>query len=114
MARSQIKFPTQLVISAGQQNSNAIALGKDLDGMTAFTLFGKAVNDNAHIFNIQLSNDDGTSWYTLNDLTSDLIAPSNGKCAVYPNPPATHLRIRDTVAAVGSNTWELMAEVPIY
>lgn len=113
MARDQLKYPVQLTIAAGQQNSNAVAMNT-LAGMTAFMLFGRSIADNAHTFNVQFSNDDGVTFFTMNDGTSDIPAPPNGKCMAYPNPPATHIRIRDTIAAVGANTWELMAEVPIY
>jgi hypothetical protein len=113
MSREIIKVPTQLSIPIGQQVSNAIPWNA-LTGTTAFMLFGRTIGDNAHVFNVQFSNDDGTTFFTLNDGTSDIPAPPNGKCMAYPNPPATHLRIRDTVVTTAANIWELMVEAPIY
>lgn len=113
MSRTFVKWPTAITIPVGQNASNVIPMS-GLEGMTAFTLFAGVLTD-AFTFTIELSYDDGGTYKTLNDGTADITAPAAGKCVAYPNPPATHMRIKSSSAATGAgDTWYMVAEVPIF
>ena len=106
---------TSFKIPTGQQNSNVLTENQ-LMGMTASTLFGIATADSAtHSYVLQVSNDGGATWFTLNDGTNDVTAPAAGVAFSYPNPPVSAYRIRDkTAVTTADTTWDMVIEVPIY
>lgn len=113
MSRLTVKYPVTIRISTGTSVSNSIAMS-DLEGMTAFTLFAPTLTD-AHTYVLQVSHDGGTTFLNLNDGTADISAPASGKAIAYPNPPCTHLRIKDSTGNVTANAdFFMYCEVPVY
>lgn len=106
IARSYAPCP-DITILNGATNSNTVLASNVFADCEAFSLFASAI-DAAKTYKIQLSNDEGVTWYDWNDGAASIIPPSViGTASTYGNPVSSAMRIVANAVVVGAVTWKM-------
>lgn len=105
IARSYATCP-DIIIANGQVNSNTVLAALVFADCEAFSLFGGTI-DGGKTYKIQLSNDEGVTWFDWSDGTAIITPPITGQASVYGNPIASAMRVVASAGVAGAVNWKM-------
>ncbi len=109
MERSFVVSP-DIVIANGGLNSGVVLYPAFADAMR-FTFFSLIAGDATKTYKIQVSHDNGVTWFDWKDGLNVYPAPLPGNATTYEQPSCSALRIVASLAVASVTTFKMIKSV---